>query len=85
MSQPSGQIIASVGSVSVAVVGGSATALSAATVIIAVGAGAALCLAGYGMYRWLSGKECGKPRDERRSGLPTKGDAGSPNFLVRRG
>ena len=54
MSRPTGQIIASVAGASVAVAGASIAAVNAATIIVATGGAAALALAGYGLYCWLS-------------------------------
>jgi hypothetical protein len=51
-----GRIIAAVGPASVTVIGGSVTAVSIATVLVATGGAVALSLAGYGVYRWLSGE-----------------------------
>ncbi len=56
-----GRIIASAAGETVAVAGASAGALSAATVIVAVGAAVALGFAGYGVYCWLS-QEKSAPR-----------------------
>lgn len=50
-----GRIMAAVGPASVAVLGGSATAASIATVVVATGGAVALGLVGYGVYRYLSG------------------------------
>ncbi len=50
-----GRIVATVGPVSVTIIGGSATALSAGMVLVAAGAAAAIGFAGYGVYRYLSG------------------------------
>ncbi len=53
MSAP-GRIIATVGPVSVAVIGGTVAATSVATVLVGAGAAVALGLAGYGVYRYLT-------------------------------
>ena len=44
------------GPVAAAVVGGSTLAINGATLIIATGGAAAIGLAGYGVYKWLSRK-----------------------------
>lgn len=49
-----GRIVAVAGPVSVTVIGSSVTAVSIATVLVAAGGAAALGLAGYGVYRYLS-------------------------------
>ncbi len=54
MSQHFGKLVAQAGPVVVTVMGGSAALVGVATVIVAVGAAAALALAGYGIYRYLS-------------------------------
>lgn len=56
-------IAASVGPVSVKVIGGSIVAMSTATVVVAVGGAVALGLAGYGIYRWLSRGDQGRSAD----------------------
>jgi hypothetical protein len=45
--------------VTATVIGASLFSTSAATVIIATGGAAALALAGYGLYKWLSSPESG--------------------------
>ena len=49
-----GRLVAQVGPVAVAVIGAPSLAIGFATVIVATGAAAALALAGYGIYRYLS-------------------------------
>src|SRR6266699_6866606 len=62
-SSMSGQLFAKVGPVAVGVIGASTAAISASTVIVAVGAAAALALAGYGIYRYLSSSSDSPPKE----------------------
>ena len=64
-----GRILAQAGStgVVIGVTGASATAASAATIIIASAGAAAVVLVGYGIYRWLAGSENRKPERGGRS------------------
>lgn len=54
------RIVAAVGSASVTVIGGSTTAVSIGTILVATGGAAALGLVGYGVYRWLSSNNAPK-------------------------
>ncbi len=54
MPQPTGQLIVAVGQAAITVTGASTLAINVATMLVATGGAAALVLAGYGVYHWLS-------------------------------
>ena len=72
--------MAKVGPLVVVVAGGSIAAASTATVIVAIGAEAALSMAGYGLFKWFSGKLTLK--EEKAEPAPTNGDHSLKELLI---